>query len=97
MTNWSFEKIKEKLFKMYASDENYPGREMLIYKCGSDYGATGVVLFSLVGSPPKGTALYSPEYMKLLFIDSWFKTKVTLAEIIIPELDSIPQGVEVSF
>jgi len=45
------------LFCKYTKNER--GRHMMVHKVRADYGNVGAVFFTLMGSPPKGYALYT--------------------------------------
>lgn len=57
----TLEEIREKLIRHYSDDISHLSRSMIVTIVSSDYGKPGNVLFTIIGSPPKGYGIYVPE------------------------------------
>ena len=84
--------IKQEINKLWHGVEDDLERELIVTEIKNNYGKVGTYIFSLIGSPPRGYALYIPTATKLIFIsasgEKIKKCKDTLIEGI--EQDNIP-------
>jgi hypothetical protein len=84
--------IKKELWKIYQGSLNdFIGRDLVIEKI-NDHSFDkngGTVVFSAVGSAPKGQAIYLRHMKKLILIDLWGEKIVRRKNIIIEDLNAI--------
>jgi hypothetical protein len=76
--------IKQEICKIYGYYDIE--RELIITEIKNSYGKTGTYLFSLMGSPPKGYALYIPTATKLILIGMSGEKIKKFKDILIEEI-----------
>lgn len=65
--------VYNRIIKTYVNPKD--SRPMMIHKSYSAHSLLGAIFFAVIGSPPKGYAVYVPEHYYLIIIDAWGKTR----------------------
>jgi len=66
---FNYDDIKRILAKKYNNNMEEAERKLLVYRSDSKWDFPGCLFMALIGSPPKGYAVYLPHLCKLIFID----------------------------
>ncbi len=90
---WTLEHIR-KLMNIQHVDED-TGRPVLVNKVYANYDTLSAVLFSLIGSPAKGYALYNVYNGHMVFMNSRLQPIAHYENVTISGLKDIPDEVQI--